>query len=121
MRKVKAKIIREAENKKFSYVGLQEDSVAEVTCNNADKYRVLKIAYLNKEGQAEAKFVYVKSGEIGKLNPQSFIYIISYDAKYGNLMKAWTTIADLKSMYPTINFFIPTQSVSILDNDESRM
>jgi len=113
--------IKESGNKKFSYVGLQEDSVAEVVCNNAEKYGLLKIVYLNKDKQAESRFIYVKSGELGKLTPQSFIYIISYDNKYGNLMKPWTTVADLKAMYPEVWFFIPTQSVSILDNEEAKI
>jgi len=119
--KVRAKVINEWENKKFSYVGLHESSVAEVSCNDAEKYRVVKIAYMNKSNEVEHKWVYVKSGEINKLSQQSFIHVIAYDNKYGNLMKQWMTIGDLKISYPTVQFFIPTQAVSILDVEESKV
>lgn len=120
-KKIKAVVMKESESRKFRYVGLHENSVAEVTCNDSDKYRVIKIAYMNKNNEAEAKYVYVKASEINKLSPQSFVYIIAYDNQYGNLMKQWMTIGDLKVSFPTINFFIPTQAVSILDAEESKI
>lgn len=113
--KAKTQKLNEGYEKSFQYVGLHDNSVAEIVANDGTKMRVIKIAYKNKNEQTEAHYVYVRRDEVNKLSQQSYIYIIAYDTKYGNLVKPWHTLGDLLVTYPTLQLFIPTQAVNILD------